>query len=221
MPVFTFLLPFVVLSRGLDYSQADRYGKSEAQVLAMGQDGWDAYYESRGGNSTAAMVQMNAIFGEAAEHRNQRLEARVSARLRREAEDLRKLLGDYGNAAANAGSELDGGGTMWAVVGAQIEPDTEAVLFALLGGKMPKARPMVVSEVVKQLDGLAGQIASDAKDKSDNPTFDVVVAKQALAAMRRSFARICGTAKRLKRTDSDRVLGFCREYARSAAGDWG
>ena len=215
LQLLLFILPSLALS------QSDTYGKTEAQILAMGEEKWDDFYQSKAGNSTAAMVEMNVIFGAAAEHRNVRLTKAARPSVRARVEKLRKLMEAYGADAVGLGYNVTGGGTMWAQVSADITAHTELVLFGVLGGKSPAVKHATVSDVNRQLEALAKTIEGAHTDKDNDPNFKYGDAGASISKMRAELSQIAMVAKPLSRANSDRVLRFCIDYAKTADGDWG
>ncbi len=100
-------LPFLAVAQDVDYNST--FGKTEAEILAMGQDKWDKFYSSKAGDSTAAMVSMNGLYGEAMLHRNEKLAKKASPAARTRIEKLRKLMGDFGDQATGLGSNFTEG----------------------------------------------------------------------------------------------------------------
>ena len=187
-------------------------------MLAMGRQKWNDFYMAKAGNSTASMTYGNQLFGDAARHRNDALHA--SLNLRASVARLREQMTKYASAAVEIGRNLDGGGTMWTPIAANIEADTELVLFGFLGGKVAPAKHVVVSTVSKRLDMLSATIASTHADK-DATFFRYNDARRDLTTVRSAFTELVALAKHLTRAKSDAVLVFCVQYAKIASGDWG
>ncbi len=78
----------------------------------------------------------------------------------------------------------------------------------------------MVSSVSKLLDALKAQIMKDKADKDDQSYFKFGDAKVSLNQMHEDFTQILAVAQTLDRTNSDRVLGFCLQYAQVARGDF-
>jgi hypothetical protein len=214
---FSLLILFLPI---LASPQEDTFGKSEAQILAMGQQKWNDFYQAKAGPSTASMARMNEIFGDAAKHRNDRLLKHAAAASRRSAVKLRKLLADYANHAVEIGENIVGGGTMWIPVYANIEADSELVLFGVLGGKAQNSPPTTVSGVEKWVGQVGKAIAKTHADHDADAYFKYPAAKASLAGMRTDLTQIISVAKHLDRKNSDRILGFCINYARTAKDEW-
>lgn len=210
-------LPLPILAS----AQAENtYGKTESQILAMGPDRWSAFYESKTSDSTADMAKGAQIFGDIARRRNDGLVKTASPTLRNRVLKLRTLMNDYAGAAIDLGYNFDGGGTIWVPISAGIETDIERVLHAILGGTEKKANDIMVSAVNSQLNELEGVIVKTHADSTAAGYFKYGDAKKSLATMRVDWRRILSIAKGLDRADSDRVLGFCKDYAKTAKGDF-
>jgi hypothetical protein len=209
---------FAAAQGDVDYNST--FGKTEEEILAMGEDKWNAFYSSKAGDSTAAMVGMNGIYGEALLHRNEKLAKKASPAAQTRVEKLRKLMDDFGGEAVGLGSNFTGGGTIWSPISAEIETDSETVIYAILGGESKKPKHEVVSSVSKQLDALKAMIMKDKADKDDQAYFKFGDAKVSLNKLHEDFTQILAVAQLLDRTNSDRVLGFCLQYAILAKGDF-
>jgi len=196
------------------------YGLTDSQIAEMGETRWDQFYAGKAGESTAAMVEMNDIYGEALRRRNDLLEASAKQEVKARVDKLRALLVDIGGTACDIGYNIDGGGTIWSPVTAHVEATTEQVLYEMLGGRAMPATHLTTSAVEKQLDVLAKKIAKTHADKDAAAYFKYEAAKASLDKMRTDFAEIKNVAKALDRPKSDRVLGCCKDYAKMALGDW-
>ncbi len=206
----------------LAFAQDDNntYGKTETQMLEMGEAKWDDFYEAKAGTSTADMVNMNHLYGEALLHRNERLAQKVGGARKAQVEKLRGLLSDFAGDAIDLGYNFSGGGTIWSPISAEVETASERVLFAILGGSLKPKKHYVVSTVAKALARLKTLIAKDAADPDDASYFKAAKAKGSLDKMNAEFHRILAVAQNLDRDNSDRVLAFCYQYADLARGDF-
>src|SRR6187549_2455934 len=90
-----------------------KFGKSNAQILAMGFDKWMDFQGARAGMSTAGMSEGMSAYRDALRWRNDRLAAKASPALRKRVADLRPLLVDYTGDLMEVGSYMSGGGTIW------------------------------------------------------------------------------------------------------------
>ncbi len=206
----------LVLLAGLVGAQVA--GKTEAQILKMGMDGWTDYYTRKVGGSTADMCRAAGVYGEAARHRTDRMLRGKPPALRTRIFRLRNLLMDFDSASIDCAYAEAGGGTMYNPMWASVVGEVEDTLYALLGGPAKKAHPRVVSDVSNKLDKIANLLEAMHKGP-DQETFKYDDAKKALAKMRASYGKVVDIAKGMKRVDSDRVLDFCFERAENAAGE--
>ena len=209
------LLLFVlipILARAQE--QVDTHGKTEAQILEMGMDGWMNFYTANVGSSTADMCEAAGVYGAIAEKRNNGLLKAAPTKRKAQILKLRKLLGQFDSSAVDVGYCESGGGTMFNPMWASVSGEVEDALYPMLGGKAPKSKPMVVSAVTRQL----ARISKDIEDMHtpDNEFMKYKEAKSALADMRAAFGGIVAIAKSMSRVDSDRLLSFCLDRAKSA-----
>ena len=176
------------------------FGKTNAQILAMGRTRWYDFATKReGGESTAGMTGAMGSYGDALAWRNDRIAPK--ARVVR----LRKLLQDTKNDAIAVGSAITGGGTMWNIISANLYADAEETLYAVLTktGKAPARR---VSDVTKALAGLSTALAATKKESWYKPE-----GGQYLAALRKDVAAVAAEAKKLPRRESDAMLDFAKQ----------
>ena len=154
------LLASVVFLSLLAQDKAVTYGKTNAQVLAMGRKGWYGFFTSKAGDSTAGMAGAQALYGEALAWRNDKY---GKARIGR----LRRLLQDTRNDAVGVGYAATGGGTMWNVIAADLYADAEETLYAVLSkkGKAPRRR---VSDVEKAYAGLRAAFRTAGSEPGDD-----------------------------------------------------
>ncbi len=196
-------------------NRSDTFGKSNAQIVAMGHDAWYKFYTSKTGESTADMVAVESLFGDALKARNDGL-LRARPNSTGMYRKLRKLLGDYGQASIDAAYARTGGGTMWHPVYASIGAEVEDVLFGLLGGKVKTAPHLVVSNVKVALSILNTTFAQTHKQEGDNGWFKYGDAMRAVGSMRSRFSVLVPIAAHFDRVGSDRILKFCLDYAKTA-----
>ncbi len=200
----------------LSIAQHDTYGKSEAQILAMGQDKWEKFYSAKAGNSTMAMSEMKDIFGEAAKHRNDKLIAKASPAVRKRMKTLRNYMNDLAQSAVDVAYNISGGGTMWAPVSAGIAGDLELTLYPLLVGKGKAPSHVSATAVPAELEKVRKAMVS----AHGTPGFDLKRSMVGYGRMRVKYFEISRLLKNRPRSESDRVLGFCRTYAHMAIGDF-
>lgn len=195
------------------------YGKTEAQILKMGWGKWSDFYQANAGSSTVAMVDANGIYATCLQHRNDNLlKQRSHSGQIQSVKELRDLMGSYGAHAVDMAENRAEGGTIWHIYYAGIGCEVETVIHGYLGGKEPKAKRAYPSDVEAQLDKLAKLNKKEADDKTMTE-FKPADAEASLVGMRSDFAKLLDIAKRLPRKDSDRVIAFCLEYAKTATAD--
>ncbi len=176
------------------------FGKTNAQILAMGRTKWYDFATRRdGGESTAGMTGAIGSYGDALAWRNDRIKPK--ARVVR----LRKVLQDTKNDAIAVGSAITGGGTLWNIVSVNLYADAEETLYAVLTktGKAPARR---VSDVTKALGGLSAAFEASKKESGSKPEGD-----QYLVALRKDVAAVAAEAKKLPRRASDAMLDFAKQ----------
>lgn len=191
-------------------SGVNTYGKTEAQILAMGQDKWYEFYTSKAGDSTMGMADAYRIYADVEGHRNDRL-MKTSPK-RAKAKKLRKLLEDFGEQTLDLCSNINGGGTMYTPMYAQYSADAEGTLYGILAGKSKDIGHFVVSTVTKRMEALFSRAAQTAKDK-DAGYFKPEEARKTIASLRNTFTGIVAVAKTMSRRDSDLILGYCLLHA--------
>ncbi len=195
MPVLASAVFLILLAQ----DKTATYGKSNAQILAMGRSRWYDFYTTKGGGeSTASMSSAEALYGEALAWRNDKF---GKARIGR----LRRLLQDTKSDAVSVGSAITGGGTMWNVIGAGLYADAEQTLYAILSktGNAPKRR---VSDVEKSYTRLRAAFRKSGSGtlpefRKDGPA--------ALVRLRRDLDGVIAEATRQPRKGSDALLDFC------------
>ena len=193
------LLASVVFLTLLAQDKTATYGRSNAQILAMGRKRWyDLYTTKGGGESTASMSSAEAIYGEALAWRNDKF---GKAKIGR----LRKLLLDTKNDAVGVGTAITGGGTMWNIINASLYADAEETLYAVLAkkGKAPKRRVSDVEKAYTQL-----RTAFRKSSDSGLPEFRKE-GPAALVRLRRDLDGVIAEATRQPRKGSDALLDFC------------
>ncbi len=184
----------------------ETYGKSSADILAMGQVAWFEFYTDHAGFSTMDMAMASALYTDAARERNAGLDPGYYS------EALRQLLYDLGERALTIGPTLSRGGTIWITIGAGMPADAEDVVYALRGGEMPPVPAMSTGQVERRIDQLEAQIMSTAADPQNQDWFDPAGSLAELRALRADFRAVCALAAELPRADSDRVLAFCDNW---------
>jgi hypothetical protein len=190
---------------GRAQERPQEFRETNTEILAMGLPKW---LDLHGGGSLADSEALWA-YRNALKWRNDRLMARVSPDLRRRIQRLRPLLVRYAQDMYEISLYEAGGGTIWSGVHGEALVDSEETLYALLGGRVEPARPLVVSAVTKVLDELQADV--DGPPDPDVP-LDPQSARAALASARATFRRILKIAATLDRKGSDQILAFCADY---------
>lgn len=190
-----------------------KYGKTDAQILAMGLDKWMDFCGGKDG-SNLGMIQASHAYASAAKIRNDRYIARsgMASDFRR----LRSLLDDYEEQLTTVGYYISGGGSMWSVIGAGGEADVEDLIYIALGRAPSKAKSFRTSHVTHELTH-----AADAIDHNKNPNEDSGVpsfeAMKSLKHAQTDFAAISKITSKLDRHKSNTILSFCFDRAKMGA----
>jgi hypothetical protein len=194
-----------------------RFGKSNAQILAMGSDKWMDFHGAKAGQSTAGMSEGMAAYRYALRWRNERLSAKASSTLRKQVAGLRPLLIDYTDHMMSIGAYMTGGGTIWSNIHASVLCVCEETLYDLLSGKAKPAKSHTTGMVKRQLDSLAEDITTNSKESYNTPE-KTAGARKDLADGRATFAKIAAAAAMFDRKGSDHILAFCLSTAETAEG---
>lgn len=213
LPLFLAIGVLVVAARAEEYPR--KFGKSNAQILAMGSDKWMDFQGATAGQSTAGMSEGMAAYRSALRWRNDRLSTKSPATLRKRVADLRPLLVDYTGPLMSLGAYMTGGGTIWSNIHAGTLSNSEEILYALLSGKAKPAKPQTTGMVKRELVSLAQDIEANSKESYNTPE-KTADARKDLAAARAAFARIAVAAARFDRKGSDHILAFCQSTAETA-----
>ena len=88
---------------------------------------------------------------------------------------------------------------------------TETVLYGALGGKVPKAKPMKVSDAKAAL-AKTEKFLADPKAFEDR-TDDRANALKSFAKVKKDFDKIVALAAKVPRADSDRILEYLASYS--------
>ncbi|HTQ11426.1 MAG TPA: hypothetical protein VMI31_15280 [Fimbriimonadaceae bacterium] len=194
----------------------DTHGKTEAQILSMGADKWMSFFTSKEGDSTASMTEAAGIYSEVAQKRGDRLLRGIADSSRRiRLTRLRGLLDTFAVASVDAGYCESEGGTMFNTMWASAPGQVEDLLYSLITHTGPKAKPMVVSRVRKQLEKIRKDIQSMHNDDPGGKLFKYGDALAALRKLNQSFDGIVAIARTMSRADSDRILGFCLDQSKN------
>jgi hypothetical protein len=137
----------LLLVTGAAKQEPPRFGKTNAEILKMGRDGWTKFAaEDRMGGSTAAYVSSEETYGEALKARNDSLLKKKPV-YRKAFAGLRQSLFEYSNEFVSIGSGITGGGTMWNTVSASIAPDVEEILYTAFAPPKPKGKAVTPAQI--------------------------------------------------------------------------
>lgn len=213
-------LPSFVLAAllGALAPQYPNYGLTDAQVLALGRAKYRDFHYSKAGGSTAAAVECEVIYGQALYRRNSTLEAKLPESKRNVIAGLRRDLSAYCSSLIDVSSSFSGGGTIWSPVRAGIVADVEECLYPILSTQRTKPAPArVVSDVTKVLTSIRNAIEKERTELENyrGSGYGYGFAIDAYKGAANAYASISSQAKDLTRTESDRILEFCRVEARA------
>ncbi len=207
------ITPALCLVLLLAQSKPGLFGKTPEQALAMGQQKWYEFYDSKAGSSTQSMILACDIYGDLAEARNSKLLATKAATVRKDWNNLAKALRGFASESFEINSMLAGGGTIWHPIAANIHPDVQELVYHLLTDKSNSGHKMVVSMVGNEFELLKVRI-DKAKLESYQPGTKKTLYKN-LTTMQSIFKdKILPIARGLDRHQSDLVLSFCVKSAR-------
>lgn len=191
-------------------TQSGQLGKSDAQILKMGRQLWGDYYAEKAGSSTVDMCTSERIYGEVLKRRNDRLISKASRSTKAVVKSLRKDMIQYMSGVYDVGMALSGGGTMWNIVYAGCQPDTEEVVGHILGVKSPKVKARKVSDVTTALKELRDKVAKERKSIEEMPSGGgMKSALNGLDAAESALPKLISVAARRPRGDSDAILSCC------------
>ena len=194
-----------------------RFGKSHAQILAMGVERWMDFQGAKAGQSTAGMTEGMMAYRDALRWRNDRLATKAPAARRADVAKLRPLLVRYTDGMMTVGHYMTGGGTIWSNIHAGALSDSEEVLYHLLAGGGKAPHPTTTGPILRQLAALEQDMADVAKERNTTKA-ELDYVRADLKKARTAFTGITQIAARFDRRRSDRVLDFCLDMAETAAG---
>lgn len=161
----------VLLVTGAAKQEPPRFGKTNAEILKMGRDGWTKFAaEDRMGGSTAAYVSSEETFGEALRARNDTLLAKKPA-FRKPMDGLRKVMFEYANEFVSIGSGITGGGTMWNMVSASITPNVEEILYTAFVPAKPAGKAVKPVEIDRAIARATQTVQRKRKQIDTNKEF--------------------------------------------------
>lgn len=191
-------------------------GKSDAQIIAMGREGWLRYHASKVGESTASMCDAHAIYGQVLFRRNAALEKKVSKSRRDLVAMFRIDLIAYCNSLIEVSASFSGGGTVWGPVGAAVSSYVEETLYGVLTNRTgsPKVAP---GQVTSTLSHIKAEILKNKKGLDDfkGSGYGSAFALERLGGASNVFGRISQNAKKLDPAGASIVLGFCLKRAKN------
>lgn len=184
------------------------FGKSYAQILAMGETRWMAFQSNKAGSSTADISEGLMVYRDALQWRNDRLAAHAPAPLRREVAELRPLLTRFTDSMILVRMFPTGGGSMWSNIHASVLTDSEDTLYHVLGGPGSKSKPRGTGEVLRMLSACEREVEAH-RHEAWNSEDTYASARKSLGEARSAAASIFKIAAKLPRKRSDAVLDFC------------
>lgn len=136
---------FLLLSTQ-DVTEQDLHGKTLAEIVEMGREGWYEFYTSKeGGESTQSMSFAEYYYGSALKAENDKLFDPLSEKGKTIA-FFRVNMQDFRTKCIDVGRAYTGGGTMWNIVYSATTSDTEEVIrYWLTGKEAPKKAGKVIS----------------------------------------------------------------------------
>lgn len=139
------LIPIASWSQ--EFTDQSRFGKTEADVLAMTHDKWVDWYTSpeRGTNSTIGQAEAERIYCTALTNRNRKKISELPTLQREHFEKTEALMNDLSKSSAFIGQVFTGGGTIWQILIAGANTNGAQVLSDCLN-------PPVKGSMAKQSD---------------------------------------------------------------------
>jgi hypothetical protein len=190
------------------------FGKTEKEIIAMGETAWHDFYVKQTADSTADESNAYGIYATVMQKRNDQLIAQTH---NKQAAKIRKYLTDGGNDLTDLGSNISEGGTIWNIIDANMAADIEDAINGYLEKKPAPKEHYVVSDVEKQFSVLAKKIEESHKDTADT-MFHYADARKSLADARKNFKLTVEFASHCSRADSDRFLAIFVDFAKAAEG---
>ncbi|MBS1705916.1 MAG: hypothetical protein JST40_08585 [Armatimonadetes bacterium] len=192
------------------------YGKSDAEILAMGEDHWYHFFTERAGESTASMSEAYQLFGGALQRRNDKLLAKQKKELRKKLETLKVHLRKFSSAVLEMGYGVTGGGTIWIPVSARaMDVVPEAHLYEILTGKYGKRKGWVVSQVTKPLNELDSRVQSLKNEEAFGKEY-YPRANDSSKVAKSELQWLISYARTTPRKTSDCILECCFESLKTA-----
>lgn len=190
-------------------AQVDRLDKSDAQIMAMGRLKWFEYYTQKQGDSNAAMRTAENTYGEVLKRANDRLIAKAQVRVRTDVKEARERLTRVGMLVLELEECYNGGGTMYQVARATIQPDVEEIVSFMLTGTGKRAPLRTAAEVNKRLERFT-QFVESNRQQFDRVGFEggFAYAKPRLDELRRQVPAVIKMGQR-KSAYGKELLDYC------------
>ena len=179
-------------------------GKTDAQIVAMGRKGWEAYSRSHHGWWKA----VDYVYADAAEKRNLALLQRPGVPQGKDGRKLHEGIEKLVRESCELGylhDSFNGRGTIEGRLAAAAEDS----FYAYLRPKGQKrAEAMVVSDVTRAIDKIFSEIGDESEGQSAEGSAEIHKLKAELKSTYREI--VAQVAKTTDRRGSDRILSFCR-----------
>ena len=174
-------------------SQDDAFGKTDAQILAMGRSGWYRFYSGKTGEGPTEYMSAQYVYAGALGRRNDRILKGRPVADRKRILALRKEAGGFAEAMTTVNAD---GGTLDRLTYSDRAVEVEELVQRLARRRYVGVPARKVSDVAKPL--------ADSRPGNMGP------APAALTEARASFGRIAALLRSSPRRESDAVLDFCR-----------
>ncbi len=203
---FLSLSLLMAVSATAQTSAAQRLGKTDAQILALGCDAWMGLHGERMGDTTPAIAEGMKVYRTALRRRNDTRVLSVRPERREQIRRLRPLMEAYILDLVQLGSLHTDGGTIWVLHHGSSAIAMEETLHPLVGGRHPAVPARTTGAVGRALARLRAHSDTTLRGRASSVVADARRLKQRLT---QQTDGLIGIAARLPRMDSDRVLDFC------------
>jgi hypothetical protein len=188
-------------------------GKTDEQILQMGQSKWFAYYagqKDEKNESKKTYIDARYSYGYAVRRVSDRILSNPHFPNRGKAKQLVVLVDKLTEECEHIGYAIDPN-TGWYWVESRLYADSQDAIYGYLHPQgRPKPRPMVVSDVAKPISQIAKQL--DGADNELTAESTQVTAKAKYKELRTNFGQIVRLISQTTgRTGSDRILSYCKE----------
>lgn len=178
------------------------YGKTYAQILAMGYVPWWDHYVQKAGNADESINRANHLYAEALGWRNRNLLAKQPVAAQGRLKELQTQLEAYGDSVLKVTKMMDGAKYSVAAQGANAV-DIQETMYVLLGGRGPKIEALTASAVRKDF----GRLEKDAMTKSPPASRPEVEAILSMAKLQ--LETILKHSNTLVRNHREHVFRYC------------